>query len=41
MKHLRANQATYVTKECRNTVVNRLRLRNAYLKRRTEAIKAA
>ena len=40
-KHLRANLATFVTKEFRKAVMNRARLRNAYLKKRTEETKAA
>ena len=40
-KHLKANHAPFVIKEFRKAVVKRARLRNAYLKRRTEATKAA
>ena len=41
-KHLRANHATFVTKEFRKAVWKRTRLRDAYLKKkRTEATKAA
>ena len=40
-KHLRANHATFVTKEFRKAVRKRTRLRKAYLKKRTEAAKAA
>ena len=40
-KHLRANQASFVTKESRKAVMKRARLRNIYLKKRTEATKAA
>ena len=39
-KHLRVNHASFVTKEFRKAVM-RARLRNAYLKKRTEATKAA
>ena len=40
-KHLRANQASFVTKESRKAVMKRARLRNIYFKKRTEATKAA
>ena len=40
-KHLRANHATFVAKEFRKAVMKRARLRNAYLKKRTEATKTA
>ena len=40
-KHVRANHATFVTKEFRKAVIKRARLRNVYLKKRTEATKAA
>ena len=39
-KHLRANHATFITKEFRKAVMQRARLRNAYLKNRTDATKA-
>ena len=39
-KHLRANHATFVTEEFRKAVMQRARLRNAYLKNQTEATKA-
>ena len=37
-KHLRVNHATFVTKEFRKAIMKKARLRNAYLKKRTEAI---
>ena len=40
-KHLRANHASFVTREFRKAVMKRARLRNVYLKKRTEATKAA
>ena len=40
-KYLRANHASFVTKEFRKAVMKRARLRNVYLKKRTEATKAA
>ena len=40
-KHLRTNHASFVTKELRKPVMKRARLRNVYLKKRTEATKAA
>ena len=40
-KHLRVNHATFVTKEFQKAVMKRARLRNASLKKRTEATKAA
>ena len=40
-KHLKANHASFVTKEFRKAVMKRARLRNVYLKKRTEATKAA
>ena len=40
-KHLRANHATFVTKEFRKAVTKKARLGNVYLKKRTEATKAA
>ena len=40
-KHLRANHASFLTKEFRKAVMKRARLRNVYLKKRTEATKAA
>ena len=40
-KHLRPNYTTFVTKESRKAVMKRARLRNAFLKIRTEATKAA
>ena len=40
-KHLRANHASFVTREFRKVVMKRARLRNLYLKNRTEATKAA
>ena len=39
-KHLRANQATFVTKEFRKAIVKRARQRNVCCKKRTEATKA-
>ena len=35
-KHLRANHASFVTKELRKAIMERTKLRNIYLKRRTE-----
>ena len=40
-KHLRANHANFVTKEFQKAVMKRARLRNVYLRKRTEANKAA
>ena len=40
-KHLRVNHASFVTKEFRKAVIKRARLRNVYLRKRTEATKAA
>ena len=40
-KHLRANHASFVTREFRKAVLKRARLRNVYLKKRTEETKAA
>ena len=40
-KHLRENQASFVTREFRKAVMKSARLRNVYLKKRTEATKAA
>ena len=40
-KHLRANHATFVTKEFRKAVMKRAKLRSAYLTTRTEPSKAA
>ena len=40
-KHLRANHATFLTKEFHKADKKRARLRNAYLKKRTEATKTA
>ena len=40
-KHLRTNHANFVTKEFRKAVMKRARLRKLYLKKRTEATKAA
>ena len=40
-KHLRANHASFVTKEFRKAVMKIARLRHVYLKKRTEATKAA
>ena len=40
-KHLRANHVTFVTEEFRKAVMKRVRLRNVYLKKGTEATKAA
>ena len=40
-KHLRANHASFVTKEFQKVVMKRAKLRNVYLKKRTEATKAA
>ena len=38
-KHLRANHASFVTKELRKVIMQRTRLRNIYLKQRTEPIR--
>ena len=38
--HLRANHSSFVTKEFRKEVMKRTRLRNVYLKKRTESTKA-
>ena len=40
-KYLRANHASFVTKEPRKAIIKRTRLRNIYLKQRTEATKVA
>ena len=40
-KHLRANHASFVTKELRKAIMERTRLRNIYLKQRTETTKVA
>ena len=40
-KHLRANRASFVTREFGKAVMKRARLRNVYLKKRTEATKVA
>ena len=40
-KHLRANHTTFVTKKFRKAVMKRTRVRNDYLKKCTEATKAA
>ena len=40
-KYLRANHASFVTKELRKAIMQRIRLRNIYLKQRTEATKFA
>ena len=40
-KYLRANHASFVTKELRKGIMERTRLRNIYLKQRTETIKVA
>ena len=40
-KYLRANHATFVTKEFRKAAMKRAILRNVYFKKRTEATKAA
>ena len=40
-KHLGANHASFVTEEFRKAVMKRARLREIYLKKRTEATKAA
>ena len=40
-KHLRANHASFEAREFRKAVMKRARLRNVYLKKRTEATKAA
>ena len=40
-KYLRANHASFVTKELRKAIIQRTRLRNIYLKQRTEATKVA
>ena len=40
-KYLRANHASFVTKELRKAIVLRTRLRNIYLKQRPEATKVA
>ena len=40
-KPLRANHASFVTREFRKAVMKRARLRKVYLKKRTEATKAA
>ena len=40
-KHLKENHTSFVTREFQKAVMNRARLRNAYLKKRTEATKAA
>ena len=40
-KHLRANHATFVTKEFQKAFMKRARIRNIYLKKQTETTKAA
>ena len=40
-KYLRANHASFVTKELQKAIMLRTRLRNIYLKQRTETIKVA
>ena len=40
-KYLRANHASFVTKELRKAIMERTRLRNIYLKQRTETTKVA
>ena len=40
-KYLRANHASFVIKELRKAIMQRTRLRNIYLKQRTEATKVA
>ena len=40
-KHLRANHASFVTKELRKAIMERTRLRNIYLKQCTETTKVA
>ena len=40
-KYLRANHASFVTKEFRKAIMERTRLRNIYLKQRTETTKVA
>ena len=40
-KYLRANHASFVTKELRKVIMKRTRLKNIYLKQRTEATKVA
>ena len=40
-KYLRANNASFVTKELRKAIMLRTRLRNIYLKKRTETTKVA
>ena len=40
-KYLRANHASFVTKEPRKAIIKRTRLKNIYLKQRTEATKVA
>ena len=40
-KYLRANHASFVTKELRKAIMERTRLRNIYLKQRTERTKVA
>ena len=40
-KYVRANHASFVTKELRKAIMQRTRLRNIYLKQRTEATKFA
>ena len=40
-KQLRANHASFVTKEFQKAIMKRARLRNVYLKKRIEATKAA
>ena len=40
-KYTRANHASFVTKELRKAIMQRTRLRNMYLKQRTEATKTA
>ena len=40
-KYLRANHLSFVTKELRKAIMERTRLRNIYLKQRTERTKVA
>ena len=38
-KHLRANNAGFITKDMRKTIMKRLQLRNHFLKHKTESLR--